>query len=519
MEHDRPRYATLRDYLRVLRNQRNVIILVTLVFALAAFGLSVRQTPIYQADAALSFSDPAADLAVAGGGAVLPQRTSAQLAQEASTTVTRIPEMAAVKRDLKTPLSPEALQARLTTRVEIPTSFLVISAKDSNPKFAARLANSVARRTVVDTRQSQRRRYQTLLRALRKRLGQLNPSDPADAFNRGGIQQSISRLEALLSYSRPVQIARTALTPTRPISPRPIRNTLLGALIGLTLGIIAAFLRDSLDRRLRGLREIQDELKLPLLGHVSHGAMGASLANGQRTLSEEDLEAFRILRTNLEFLDVDHPVRSVVVTSALPQEGKSTVAASLACAMAAAGKRTLLVECDLRRPSLARRLGVQRSPGLADFLIGSARPAEVLQTVKHPFTTSRNGGSGEDPSGSLELVCITAGSTMPRPAEMLGSKRFRDFLTQVREAYEVVVLDTSPLLSVVDTLELIPLVDTILVCVRANRTTRDQAQAAQTTIEHFPERPMGLVVTDVRPGEDDDYGFYSYTYAYGSEGD
>lgn len=512
----RPRYASLRDYLRVLRSQRVLILVITAAFGAAAFALSIRQTPIYQAEAALSFSDPSSDLDVlGGGGAVLPTNTPAQLAQAAATTVTQLPAMTRVKRDLRTSMSPQQLQAAVQPRIEVPTNFLVIGATSADARFAAKLANAVARQAVLDTRQRNRKRLQILLRTLRKRLSQLDPTNPADAFNRGGIQAQISRLQALQAYSRPVEIARLANAPDRPIAPRPIRNTLLGLLVGLTLGLLAAFLRDSLDRRLHGLREIQDQLKLPLLGHVSHSAMGASLTNGSRSLSEEDLEAFRILRTNLDFLDVDHPVRTVIVTSALPEEGKSTVAASLACAEAAAGKRTLLVECDLRRPSLSGRLGVKRSPGLADFLAGRARPHEVLQTFAHPFALSRNGGRGADVTDSLKLACITAGSSMPRPAEMLGSKRFREFLSQVREVYEVVVLDTSPLLSVVDTLELIPLVDTILVCVRAGCTTRDQAQAAQTTIGHFPERPMGLVVTDIRPGEDADYQFYSYTYAYG----
>jgi Mrp family chromosome partitioning ATPase len=274
-----------------------------------------------------------------------------------------------------------------------------------------------------------------------------------------------------------------------------------------------AFVRDSLDVRLRGSREIQAEVKLPLVGHVGNDAMGraAVSTNGHGKLSAADLEGFRILRKNLEFLDIDSPLRTMAVTSALPEEGKSTVAAALAWAYAQNGKSTLLVECDLRRPALAERLGLNQAPGLSDYLTEQAGPQEVLQSVPTASAPgdSKN-GNGEAPlHTAAELVVITAGTPVPRPSDVLASQRFRDFLAQVRDAYDVVVLDTSPLLSVSDTLELLPQVDGTVLCVRAGQTRREEAKAAKAALDHLPDRPTGLVVTGIKEGEEADYGYYS----------
>lgn len=541
----------------MLRQQRLLILLVTMAFGAAAYGISARQTPVYQAEAALSFSDPNQDLDLFGTP-VVPRQAAPDRATREAERATTLDTARGVKRRLSTPRSVQDLASRVSARVEVRTNFVVVSVEDSDADFTAQLANAYVREVAGRSIRTERLRLRRLISDLRRRLKGLDAEDPGELLSAANTQERISRLQGLLSVARPVEITRVASVPIDPVSPRPVRNTIFGLLLGLTLGILAAFARDSLDRRLRGARQIQEQLGLPLLGHVSHDAMGRAgmIPNGRSVMSAPDLEAFRILRTNLEFLDVDTPTKSIVITSALPEEGKSTVAASLACAHAAAGVRTLLVECDLRRPALAERLGIERAPGLTDYLIGRASPQDVLQVVTLPGaggngTAASNGGAkkgagkkqqdeegtedeaptadgAEDEaptptwgqtedafSASGQLVCITAGAPAPRPAEMLGSERFRTFLEQVSLAYDMVVLDSSPLLSVVDTLELIPHVDGVVICVRAARTTRDQARAAKSAVDHLPSRPTGLVVTDVRHGSDEDYGFYSYAYAYG----
>jgi capsular exopolysaccharide synthesis family protein len=302
--------------------------------------------------------------------------------------------------------------------------------------------------------------------------------------------------------------------PGSPISPKPIRNTVLGFLLGLTLALVAAVVRDALDRRFKNSREIREALRFPLVGHVRDDVLGRSvISSNGHALTAPELDAFRIIKTNVEYLDVDHPIKTLAVTSAVPDEGKSTVSSALAAAFALSGRRALLVECDLRRPTLAKRFGLAATPGLTDYLVGRASPKEILQPVALEAGGDAAVNGAEAAATPGRFVCIAAGTSTPQPAELLGSQRFRDFLAQVADAYDIVVLDTCPLLSVVDTLGLVPCVDGIALCVRASRTTRDQARAARSALEHVPPRPTGIVITGVRSGDEGDYGYYSYAYS------
>jgi capsular exopolysaccharide synthesis family protein len=171
---------------------------------------------------------------------------------------------------------------------------------------------------------------------------------------------------------------------------------------------------------------------------------------------------------------------------------------------AAAGNRTLLVECDLRTRVLADRFGLAEEPGLSDFLAGHSAPSDILQVVPAPGPETSNGST--PPS----LVCITAGSAPPRPADLLSSDRFAAFLEQVESAYERVIIDCPPLLPVADTREIVPRVDCVLMCVRLNRTTREQARAAHDALERLPTRPVGLVLTDFTERDKGFRGYYQY---------
>ena len=514
---DGPRYATLRDYLRVLREQRVLIVVVTVVFAAVAVFLSERETPVYSAQASVAFIDPAQDVALVDPGTGPSQQGVPERASINAKTLTRPQVVNGVRRELrKDRLTAEELRAAVSARVEAQTGLLVIEARNSDPDLAARIANAFAKHDVAVVTEATRARTEAAARGLRRRKKALT-SSTQDTLARALYADRISRLEALASFAKPAQVAESAAAPSTPISPKPVRNGLLGGLIGLTLGMLAAFVRDALDRRLRSVGQIQEELRLPVVGRVRDEAMGRSgpVSNGRGAMDEADLESFRILRANLAFLDVDRPMRSLVVTSPIEGEGKSTVAISLAFANAWAGQRTLVVECDLRRPVLADRLKLADRPGLSDFLAGNAAPQEIVQrvAVTPPSTTNgskaHNGDEpGEDPG---TLACIVAGTRTPRPAELLASERFAEFLSQVSEVYDAVILDTAPMLSVADTLGLMARADGVLVCVRAQRTTRDQVRAARAALERLPERPAAMVVTGVKRGDESEYGYYYAT--------
>jgi succinoglycan biosynthesis transport protein ExoP len=513
---DTPRYASLRDYLRVLRSHRLLILGVIVAFAAAAFLVSSLQKKEYTAQASLSFQDISQDPLL--NQQSIPTISADQLAAINADLINSPSVAARVKARLHTNLSPTDLQDSVSTQVSTRTNFVVIQAKRDDPAFAARLANAYAAVVLRQDTQKLRSRVDSTINSLKNKLKSTKKSSSAttassDLLEQQLLQQQIARLETIRDLAQPVQITKPATVPSSPSSPKVARNTILGAILGLAFGLLAAFMRDSLDRRLRNTDEVQAELHLPVIGRVPDDALGhPGFANGAVDDADVHLEAFRMLRTNLEFLQAGSPLKTVMVTSGLPEEGKSTVAMALAGAAAVAGKRTLLVECDLRRPCFADRLGINSTPGLTDYLVGQAEPADILQVVKLSPPV-RLGGNGKETEKEAEeyanMVCITAGSTAPLPAEMLGSDRFASFLGKVSKAYDTVVLDTSPILSVVDALELVPQVDGLLVCVRLAKTTREEARAARDALAHLPGRPTGVVVTGVHAGDD---AYYGYTY-------
>ncbi len=515
------RQGTLRDYLRLLRNSRALIIALTAAAAGLAAAFSLSQETRYTASASVSFQEESRSNAVAGLSTAQTQ-TADQLAAQGVATMRGNQVLTRVRRRLKTPLTVAQLRAMLATSVDTSSTLATVTAEAPDKVFAAALANEVAAGAVNVQKNADRARFKRTAIRVERQYDELRKERGPDASGDLALASLLDRIataRTLSTTASPARVSEAATVPSSPSSPKPVRSTVLGALLGLMLGGALAFVRDSLDRRLRDSDEIQETLDLPVVGMVRVEALGgaAYVSNGRGPMTDQDVESFRILRTNIAFLDVDRPIKSIAVTSPLPQEGKSTVAASLAAANAAAGRRTLLVECDLRRPSLPERLSISRSPGLSDYLVGEAAAAEILQVVTlSEVLASNNGHRGEvqssAPALAGKMVVIAAGSQSIRPAELLGSQRFRDFLEQVVAAYDIVVIDTPPLLSVSDTLEIVPLVDGVLLCIRADQTTRDQARAVKEVLNHLPERTTGIVVTGLKPGREHDYGYYSYAY-------
>jgi succinoglycan biosynthesis transport protein ExoP len=505
---EQPRYATLRDYLALLRRQRLVVLGVTVIFAAAAFLLSTSQTPEYEAEASVQFRDVALDLPLLGIPAQ-PQPAAERAAVRAA-SVTSPRAARRVRKELDTKVPPAALRGAVTARVEALTNLVSVQATWDDPRFAAALANAFAAEAARTATRQQLNRVDAAIDEVEEQIraaGSGAESDVREAIAR----ERLGELEAVRAVARPAQVTTRAEPPAAPVSPRPLRNTILGGLIGFALGLLAAFIRDSLDRRIRAPRDAHDEIGLPILGRIGTAALGSSglVGNGSGSLDPADLEAFRMLRTNLSFFGPEKPLRSVLVTSGVPGEGKSTVATSLASAAAAAGQRTLLVECDLRRPTLAQRLGLDESPGLSEYLVGSAGPQEILQLCKFSLASGSNGSSPTSPAAERSLVCIVAGSPPAQPAELLASDRCRDFFRKVASVYDLVVVDSSPMLSAVDPLELIPVVDGVLVCIRLGLTTRDDVRAVKGALHRLPQRPTGLVVTGLG-GKEEEYAYYGY---------
>jgi capsular exopolysaccharide synthesis family protein len=493
-----PATNTLRDYLRVLYARRWIVVGVTLIAVAIGVAFCVLRDPTYESTAVIHFRPQSADIGVFAPGAQVPVDVNPTRSAAADSRIVTRPDVVQdVKTTTKTRLGTGALRDKVEATVEPDSDLIAIKVATGNKVLSARLANAFANATKKVAADIDRRQYASNAEELRATL----KSQKQGLQTKAAYRQAIARLSVLSRVADPVEVVRPATVPGSPSSPKPARDIPLAAIVGLILGIAAAFLRNTLDRRLRDRHQIEQELGLPLLAYVHKDTLGHALRNGHGPIADDQLEAFRILRANMAFLAPGRKVTSVVITSAVPEEGKSTVSAWFAYACAAGGRRTLLVDCDLRKPVLSTRFGVAPSPGLSDYLAGEAQPQEILRRV-----------DVQGPRKDSALAFIPAGGRVFSPAETIGSPMFEEFVQMVTSKYDLVIFDSAPLLPVSDTLQLIPRVDAVLLCVRLEQTTRSQAQSAKQALDHLPSKPTGLVISGLRSRDEDYYyGYYSQT--------
>lgn len=485
--------STPRDHLRVLVARRLTIIVVTIIALVIGVAYSALKKRTYQATATIQFVQQA-DIGVFTPGVQTPVDVSpTQSAAANSQIVTRTDVVAAVQEATRSGMSTDQLQSAVNAAVQPNSNLIAVQVTARHAGLASTLANQFAIQTQAAVRRDVRRSYVKDADSLRSVLRRTK----FDAATRAAYRQAISRVSILGQVADPVQVVRPATTPSSPASPKPATDVLLALVLGLIAGTALAFARNALDLRITDVADVAREMGLPLVGYVHSEILGLAAGNGIGSAGQGDLENFRILRTNVAFLAPNRDIESVAVTSAVAEEGKSTVSAWYAYVSAASGVRTLLVDCDLRKPRLAERFDLAPTPGLTDFLAGSAEPQDVLRVI-----------DVEGPD-AVPLTVIPAGATVQQPAETIGSQRFTTFIEEVSHAYDLVIFDTAPLLPVSDTLQLVPQVKLLLLCVRVGQTTRGQTQAVKQTLANLPARPTGVVVSGIQRS-DDDYYYYPY---------
>ena len=309
-----------------------------------------------------------------------------------------------------------------------------------------------------------------------------------------------------------VQSIDEATLPTFAVSPNRKRAITYSAMVGLLLGLVLAFGLDKLDDSVKSPDELRDQLELPMLGLIPairaerKGRRGADAGVG-RLITHVDprspvAEAYRSMRTNLAFARAQQSPQAIVVASPGPSDGKSTTVANLAITFAQQGQRTLLIDADLRRAVLDKGFNVGRSPGLTEVIIGE----HTLDDVVHE-------------TGVPNLSIVASGRFPPNPAELLGSTRMQEILHEAKARFDVVLLDSPPLLAVTDAAVLSTMVDGVVLVIRTERTKRDAVRRALGHLRSVRGRLLGAVLNDVdmRSGAYyGSYGHYYYSY-YGHE--
>jgi capsular exopolysaccharide synthesis family protein len=452
----------LRDYLRVLRSRWMLITAITLIGVGAAAVATLATTPQYRSTTTVLIS---AGDAQTGVGAAY---TGSLLSQQRITSYVDIARSRAIARavvkQLGLTLSPDVLVSKMSVDNPSGTVLLDLSVTDPNPSQAQRIAAAW-----VDQ-----------------------------------LTQEVNRIEEVGANGTSlftVSVVEPATLPTTPTYPRPKLNLALGLVVGLAVGVGTAVLLETLDTRVKTVTALAEIAGAPLLGALASDPeiQRHPVIVRDRQHSPQS-EAFRGIRTNLQFVDVDRRPRTILVTSALPREGKTTVAVNLAVALAEAGAAVALVEADLRRPSVADRMGLEGGSGLTDVLIGRAGIGEVI----HQYGT---GG---------RLWVLTSGALPPNPSELLGSEQMRTTLKELQRV-TFVIIDAPPLLPVTDAAVLAALTDGAILVTAVSSTRREQVRLAVERLEAVGGRLLGVVANRASTRGADAYA-YAYGYGYAAKG-
>ena len=492
--------ADLERWLRALARRWWVIAacFVLVTGSAAAFALSRQKQ--YTATSAVLFSQNQIGYNILGFTSAAGNTTTPQADNVTLVTSSQVAE--AVSQALGGHPGPITI-SQVVTASEVGTSDVVnISATEPSPAFAKRLANLYAREAIAFQMSTARAGIEQVRNSLQGQLSAMTPAEQAsDAGN--SLKARISQLDTLIAaQTGQGQLIQPATTPTSPSSPKTKLDVAVGALLGLLFGIGLALLLERLNRQVRTVEELSEILGYPLLAEIPEqpGLRG----EGASDIDPYGHNSIEMLQARLRYFNVDSQLRTLLVTSCAPQEGKTTVGWHLAQVSALSGRgRVLLLEADLRRPSLAVARGLFPGPGLSDVLAGDCGYEEAIQQVRHP--RARN-GSG--PDGWLDV--IVAGAAPPNPAELIDSARMRDLIQELSGVYDFVVVDCGPALAVPDPLVLMSQVDGVLVVSRVGTIERNEAIALRDELRSAQAPVVGFVANRVKSSIDKRY-YHSYS--------
>ena len=516
---------TLRDYLSVLWRRKWIILLVVVVATASAFYFSYRQTKLYEASADLIYEKPL-DISnpLTGQGYTDPNERALELRSVGS--VLASPDMESrAKAVLKekgvavTGIEVSAAPVQDDAAGSTATSGNVvrITATSPYPERAAAAANAYAAAYISWRKERTQLQITTGIDALREELAGFEGAakQSTEYLVLAQRLQDLKLLEATATGNFRMLVPATV--PETPISPKPLRSAILGFGVGLFAAIGLAFLLEQFDTRLRHADDAARILRLPILGRIpriSKRLLGESAVVALSHPDGHPAEAFRLLRTNLEFMRVDEDVRSLLVTSSVQGEGKSVCVANLAVTLAMGGKKVFIVDADLRRPRQQAYFGLDNRKGVSTVVTGQTSLDEALQKVYLDPVTGANDVDYKTwarGSESLSRVYVlTSGPLPPNPGEIVSSKRFAAVIETLTEEADVVIVDSPAMLAVGDTPALASMVDGLVFLVDMHVAKRPMLQQAADQLMRLPCRILGIVlrVDGAKSG-----GYYS-TYRY-----
>lgn len=533
--------ARIADYIRPLVSRWWLIVIAVVVATVGVYVYYARKPNVYSTSTLVYYQDPGNPVT----GLPNPAAATDRAVEDQAILLYSPATAAAVASKIGYRGGAQALLKQVSISSKQGQDFVQVSTQASTARQAATITNAFAQRLVSLLTGGVTARTRSALKTSQAQLAQL-PRGPASATQSSNLQAQIGRLQLELKDPQPVasQVS-TAQPPSAPASPKPARNALFAFILSLVGAIAVVYGLERFDRRLKDPDEMENAFGRPLLAVLPHTDDPAPTRTGEPALGSDFREPFRVLRTNLELASVDAPLRTIVVSSAMPGEGKSTVVRNLALAFREAGKRVAVVDLDLRHPTLAPLFGTSSGPGVTEVLreeielkeavlrIGVGLPVldELPRRDPEPLEptvarrparnrangrTGANGQNGKTAHGS-QITLLLAGARSANPPAVLASAKLVEVLDELRKRFDVVLIDSAPVLAVADTVPLLRYADAALFVGRLDVTTRDTAKRLMEFLARVPDlNLLGVVANDLARR---DAGSYGYAYGYGSYGE
>jgi succinoglycan biosynthesis transport protein ExoP len=518
-----------QQYFGILRKWWWIVLLSTAVAGVGAWYVAKDEPPIYQTSTTLMIGQ-----AIEKADPTYSDfYTSERLAQTYSELVRREPILKATAQALGFGDQWSALKGQISARLVEGTQLLEIAVTDTNPQRAKAIADELAKqlRDMVNKPEdsntqlirSQALSLQAKIPAAQEEIQRLE-DQLAETFSARQVEDLQTQINSLRSQvnvwqstyaqyqtllgvgsANYLDVIEEAPLPAAPIGPNRPMQIALAAAIGLVLALAAAFLLEYVDDTLKSPDDVSKMIGLTTLGVITR-ITGSNVSDRLITLRHPKSpisEAYRAMRTNLQYSSLDDPIRTLMVTSANPKEGKSTTLANLGIVMAQAGKSVVLVDTDLRRPMLHRIFQVQNKRGVTDLLLQE--------------TPSLDGRLQE--TGIENLRVLTSGPLPPNPSELLGSKKMQYLRELLVGEADVVLFDTPPALAVTDAAVLAPQTDGVVIVTDAGRTRRGAARQAVENLRQVGANLMGVAINRLSPRSlGRGYYYYYYYYYYDDDG-
>ena len=486
----------LRDYLQILRRRKNIVVLITLVVTVPAVVVSLLKTPVYESSAEMLLQPRNSETLFDPNSGI---RTDPNRDMQ---NEIRIIEGETVRAAVR---AQQGTAPKVSAVPDGPTDIVKVSIRSFDPQRAAALANAYAnayieyrRKSAVDDVLAASDQIQSKINDLQKQIDQAPASQKDSLVSAQAVfKQKLDQLQVDGALKRGgAQLVTSATPSSSPVAPRPLRTGLIAAVIGVMLGLGVALLTEFLDDSVKSKDEFERVTGgVPVLGLIPV----VSAWKGRETaytVSIEDptsaaAEAYRTLRTSIQFLGLEQPMRLLEVTSPNPQEGKTTTLANLAVALARSGSTVAIVCCDLRRPRMHEFFGLGNDVGFTSVLLGKVPLAAAMQEVRD----------------QARLSLLASGPLPPNPSELLSSKRTAEVFGSLQAEYDIVLVDAPPVLPVTDALVLSGRVDATLLVAVAGATTRKEAARAVELLRQVDAPLVGAVLNGV-----DTEGSYGYAY-------